>query len=219
MTPQKCCLHHVLSVSKSVSRYFIEYRRRRYKVKQMCRGSPYCVCRGMRIFSALLHKSSLWAGHLQTGGTGISLPLPVKYWPRRHEDWRRKDRRQGERRKDRRLKDKRPAEYAFSFPILSKDDRISLSASTIVDVEFTFYFCIGSQSKQNPSLGNAIPVLGMHLKRGKCVFWYFFNIDLYSATSIESSHRELLNGMAEHRPILKNNQNTYHAHLVSHPNS
>jgi len=27
---------------------------------------------------------------------------------------------------------------------------------------------------------------------------------------MESSHWDLLNGMAEHRPILKNNQNTYH---------
>jgi len=29
-------------------------------------------------------------------------------------------------------------------------------------------------------------------------------------TLMESSRRDLLNDMAEHRPILKNNQNTYH---------
>ena len=38
----------------------------------------------------------------------------------------------------------------------------------------------------------------------------FFDIDLCSATSIESSRRDLLNDMTEHRPILKNNQNTYY---------
>jgi len=47
-------------------------------------------------------------------------------------------------------------------------------------------------------------------------FWYeiktgvvcivVFNIDLCSATSIESSRRNILNDMAEHRPILENNQ-------------
>jgi len=31
-----------------------------------------------------------------------------------------------------------------------------------------------------------------------------------SAASVESSRRDLLNGMAEHMPVLKNNQNTYH---------
>jgi len=40
----------------------------------------------------------------------------------------------------------------------------------------------------------------MKLKRG-CVFWSFFKIDLCSATFMESSHRDLLNDMAEHRPI------------------
>jgi len=34
-------------------------------------------------------------------------------------------------------------------------------------------------------------------------------IDLCSATSMESSRRDLLNDMAEHHSILKNNQNTY----------
>jgi len=41
-------------------------------------------------------------------------------------------------------------------------------------------------------------------------------LDLCSATSIESCCRDL-NAMDEHRPILKNNQNTYHPILVSHP--
>ena len=56
----------------------------------------------------------------------------------------------------------------------------------------------------------------MKLKRGYCVFWYFFYIDLCSTTPMESSHRDLLNGMAEHRPILKNNQNTHHQRFASH---
>jgi len=38
---------------------------------------------------------------------------------------------------------------------------------------------------------------------------FFFKIDLCSATSIESSRRDLLNDMAEHRLILKNEQNTF----------
>jgi len=35
-------------------------------------------------------------------------------------------------------------------------------------------------------------------------------VDLCSATSMESSPRDLFNDMAEQRPILKNNQNTYY---------
>jgi len=41
------------------------------------------------------------------------------------------------------------------------------------------------------------------------LFWLFFKIDLWSATSMESSRRDLSNDMAELRPILKNNQNKY----------
>ena len=37
----------------------------------------------------------------------------------------------------------------------------------------------------------------------------FFKIELCSATSMESSRRDLFNNMAEHRPIFKNNQNTH----------
>jgi len=40
-----------------------------------------------------------------------------------------------------------------------------------------------------------------------------FNIDLGSATSMESSRRDLSNDMAEHGPILKNSQNTYYRRL------
>ena len=42
----------------------------------------------------------------------------------------------------------------------------------------------------------------------------FYEAELSLATSMESSRRDLLNDMAEHRPILKNNRNT---HQVSHP--
>ena len=42
-------------------------------------------------------------------------------------------------------------------------------------------------------------------------FGIFLNIDLRSATSIESSRRDLLNNVAEqHGSILKNNQNAHH---------
>ena len=52
----------------------------------------------------------------------------------------------------------------------------------------------------------------MKLKRGSTHFKVVFNIDLpiCSATSLESPLRDLLNDMAEHRPILKNSQNTNH---------
>jgi len=52
-------------------------------------------------------------------------------------------------------------------------------------------------------------------------FWYetrtkivyilviFQRVHLCSATSMESSRRDLLNDMAEHRATLKNNENTY----------
>ena len=43
---------------------------------------------------------------------------------------------------------------------------------------------------------------------GWCVFRLFFKIDLCSTTSMESSRRDLLNDMAEHKSILKNNQNS-----------
>jgi len=39
----------------------------------------------------------------------------------------------------------------------------------------------------------------------------FLKIDLFSATSMESSRRDRSNDMAEHRPILKNNQETHYS--------
>jgi len=44
-------------------------------------------------------------------------------------------------------------------------------------------------------------------------FGYFstYRPIIRSATSMESSRRELLNDMAEHRPVLKNNQNTHYS--------
>ena len=61
---------------------------------------------------------------------------------------------------------------------------------------------------RTPVSGNVIPVRDVKLNREQCVFRYFFNTDLCSATSLESFGRDLLNDMAEHRPILKNQQNT-----------
>ena len=58
-------------------------------------------------------------------------------------------------------------------------------------------------------MGYAKPVLDTKLQRGHYVLWYFFNIDLCSATSMESSRRDLANDMAEHNPILKSNIKTY----------
>jgi len=71
--------------------------------------------------------------------------------------------------------------------------------------------CVGSQEKRNPVLGIAIPVLGIKLTWWLCVFWYFFDIDLRPAISMESSRRDPLNDMAEHKPTLKNNRNTHYS--------
>ena len=81
--------------------------------------------------------------------------------------------------------------------------------SALHDVMFAFAPFPHSK-KQPPVLGNAIPVLGVNLKQGYFVFWQFFHIDLCIAISMESCRRDLLNDMAEHGPILKNNQNTYY---------
>jgi len=51
-------------------------------------------------------------------------------------------------------------------------------------------------------------VLDVKLKRGS-TFFFKKKIDLCLAISMESSRRDLWNDMAEHRPILKNNQNTH----------
>jgi len=70
---------------------------------------------------------------------------------------------------------------------------------------------VAHSKNKTPVLGNAAPVLGMKPKRGWYVFWLFFKIGLCSSTSMESSRRDLSNDVAEHGPILKNNQNTYHS--------
>jgi len=62
---------------------------------------------------------------------------------------------------------------------------------------------------KTPVLGNVIPILGEKLKWGYYVFWLFFKIDMCSATPFKRSRRELSIDVAEHRSILKNNQNTY----------
>jgi len=69
---------------------------------------------------------------------------------------------------------------------------------------------------KTPVLGNAIPVLVWKTKTG-VVRRLFFKIDLCSATSMESSRRDLLNDVTEHRSILKNNQNTFYPHFSSSP--
>jgi len=59
-----------------------------------------------------------------------------------------------------------------------------------------------------------MPVLGKKLKLGLRIF---FNIDLCSAISMESSSRDLLNDVAEYRPTLKNKQNTYNPYFTFIP--
>jgi len=44
----------------------------------------------------------------------------------------------------------------------------------------------------------------------------FFEVDLRSATSMESSRRDFLNDMAEQRSTLKNNQHTFNPVMVSY---
>ena len=56
----------------------------------------------------------------------------------------------------------------------------------------------------------------MKLKRGSYEFWLFFKIDP-SPTSFERSRRELFINVAEHRSILKNNQNTYQSRFSFTP--
>jgi len=57
--------------------------------------------------------------------------------------------------------------------------------------------------------------LGVKLKRGDNVLAIFQVRRMLIATSIKSSHRDLLNYMVEHGPIGKNNQNTYNPVLAS----
>jgi len=59
--------------------------------------------------------------------------------------------------------------------------------------------------KETPVLGNA---LGVKPKRGWCVFWLFFMIDLCSAISFKRSRRELSIDVDEHKSMMKDYQNT-----------
>ena len=67
----------------------------------------------------------------------------------------------------------------------------------------------GELRSQNTRFREFCTCFGCDTKTG--VFWLFFMIDLCSATSMESSRRGLLNDQAEHRPILKSNQNTHYS--------
>jgi len=66
-----------------------------------------------------------------------------------------------------------------------------------------------SSQKRNTCFREFLPVLGVKLKRRLCEFWLFFEIDLCSVTSIESSRRNILNYMAEYRSIMKSSHTTY----------
>jgi len=68
-----------------------------------------------------------------------------------------------------------------------------------------------SQQKQNTRFGKFYPPLDVKLKQGQHVFWLFFKINLCPATSMESSHLDLLNDVTEHRSILKNKHNTHYS--------
>jgi len=62
--------------------------------------------------------------------------------------------------------------------------------------------CLSTVKTKRPFHGVLYLVLGVKLKRGY-VFWLFFKIDLCSATSMESSRRDLLNDMPKHRSTIK----------------
>jgi len=46
-------------------------------------------------------------------------------------------------------------------------------------------------------------------KAGKYVVFWYFNVDIRSATLFERSRRKLSNDVAEHKSILKNYQNAH----------
>ena len=107
----------------------------------------------------------------------------------------------------------------FQSPLYSRsNNQVVLSSKTLKLVRLTqnpllkYQQNIPNFTKKNVFV-NAIPVLCMKLKQRQGVFQQFFDVDLYSAKSMESSRRDLLNDMAEHTPILKNNQNTHHPRL------
>ena len=89
--------------------------------------------------------------------------------------------------------------------------------SSMSALGFTRGLLITLQSKnKTPVVWNAKPVLGVKPKRARYVLRYFFKIDLCSATSMESSRRDLWNNVAKHRSILKNYQSYTIVVLVSH---
>ena len=75
---------------------------------------------------------------------------------------------------------------------------VAKGLSLIVKVSFCTFPGLLSKNK-TPILKNAIPVLGVKLKRLSS-----FKVDLCSATSFKRSRRELSIDVAEHRSILEN---------------
>jgi len=80
-----------------------------------------------------------------------------------------------------------------------------------------FLALMAATQNKIPVSGSSIPVSGVKLKRGSYVYWLFFNIDLRSARSMESSRRDFLRDVAEHRSVLKTDQNTYHSRFSFMP--
>jgi len=67
-----------------------------------------------------------------------------------------------------------------------------------------------TQKKQNSRIGECYTCFGRETKMGVVRISVIFKMDLGSATSMESSRRDLSKDMAEERCILKNNQNKHH---------
>jgi len=65
-----------------------------------------------------------------------------------------------------------------------------------------------AQQKQTPCFGECYTSFGYETKTGVVRILVDFQHSPMLTTSMESSRRDLLNDMAERRPILKNNQNT-----------
>jgi len=70
------------------------------------------------------------------------------------------------------------------------------------------YFLLTVKTKTRS--GECYTCFGYVTKAGVVRILVIFDIDVCSATSFESFRRDLLNDMAERRPISKNNRNTYH---------
>jgi len=62
--------------------------------------------------------------------------------------------------------------------------------------------------KTKPRFGECYTCFGYETKTGVVRIWLFFKIGLCSAISFKRSRRELSIDVAEHRPMLKNYQNT-----------